>query len=99
MLDKALQPVDRIVPFFWSGQYDVKLRYIGHAKQWDEIKVEGNLDEPEFLAYYLKDNRVMAVAGINRDREIAAISQLMRLQQMPDAAAVKDTEIKWLEMI
>ena len=99
MLDKTPQPVDRIVPFFWSGQYDVKLRYIGHAQQWDEIKLDGNLDEPEFLAYYLKDNRVMAVAGINRDREIAAISQLMRLQQMPDAAAVKDTEIQWLEMI
>ena len=99
MLDKTPQPVDRIVPFFWSGQYDVKLRYIGHAQQWDEIKLDGNLDEPEFLAYYLKDNLVMAVAGINRDREIAAISQLMRLQQMPDAAAVKDTEIQWLEMI
>ena len=41
----------------------------------------------------------MAVAGINRDKDIAAISQLMRLQQMPDAAAVKDTEIDWIKMI
>ena len=99
MLKKDRQLVDRVVPFFWSGQYDVKLRYVGHAEQWDEIKIDGSLDEPEFLAYYLQDNRVMAVAGINRDRDIAAISELMRRQQMPDAAAVKDTEINWLEMI
>jgi apoptosis-inducing factor 3 len=52
-----------------------------------------------FLAYYLKDEQVMAVAGMNRDRDRAAISELMRLQQMPHAAAVKDTEINWLNMI
>ena len=93
------QRVDSIVPFFWSGQYDVKLRYVGHAEEWDEIEIDGSLDEPKFLAYYLKDNRIMAVAGINRDRDIAAISELMRLQKMPDAAAVKDTKFKWQDMI
>ena len=41
----------------------------------------------------------MAVAGINRDRDIAAISELMRLQKMPSAAAIKDTEIDWPSMI
>ena len=88
--------VDNIVPFFWSGQYDLKLRYVGHAEKWDEIHIDGDLDEPEFLAFYLQNNRVMAVAGINRDKEIAAISESMRGQNMPDAAAVKDTQINWL---
>ncbi len=101
MLGKSPQQVEQIVPFFWSGQYDLKLRYVGHAEEWDEIKVEGNLElkQPEFLVYYLKDNHIMAVAGINRDRDIAAISELMRLSKMPEAAAVKDTEINWQDMI
>ena len=98
MLGKDRQ-VDRVVPFFWSGQYDLKLRYVGHCEDWDEIKIDGDLQQPEFLTYYLKGDRVMAVAGINRDKDIAAISELMRLQKMPDAAAVKDTEIDWLDMI
>ena len=89
--------VDNIVPFFWSGQYDLKLRYVGHAEQWDEIFIDGNLDSPEFLAFYLLDNKVMAVAGINRDKEIAAISESMRRQEMPDAATVKNTKINWLD--
>ena len=93
---EKLQSVSNIVPFFWSGQYDIKLRYVGHSESWDEIYIDGNLDEPEFLAFYLKANKVMAVAGVNRDKEIAAISELMRLQKMPDATAVKDTSINWI---
>jgi NADPH-dependent 2,4-dienoyl-CoA reductase/sulfur reductase-like enzyme len=93
------QEVERIVPFFWSGQFDLKLRYVGHVEEWDEIKIDGDL-ESAFLAYYLKDEQIMAVAGMNRDRDLAAISELMRLQKMPQATAVKDdTEINWLNMI
>ena len=88
--------VDNIVPFFWSGQYDLKLRYVGHAEKWDEIFIDGDLEEPEFLAFYLQDNKVMAVVGINRDKEIAAISELMRLDKMPNARAIKEPKIDWL---
>ena len=97
--NNRLQEVSQIVPFFWSGQYDLKLRYVGHAESWDELKIDGDIEQPEFLAYYLKNDKVMAVAGVNCDRQIAAISQLMRCQKMPSAAAVKDTEIDWLDLI
>ena len=94
---QSASTVNNIVPFFWSGQYDLKLRYVGHAEKWDEVFLDGNLDSPEFLAFYLFDGKVMAVAGINRDKEIAAISELMRLQKMPDAATVKNTQTNWLD--
>ncbi len=90
--------VAEIVPFFWSGQYDLKLRYVGHAEAWDEVYIDGDLEQPEFLAFYLQDNKVMAVAGINRDRDIAAISELMRQQKMPDAAAIKTVE-NWIDLL
>ncbi len=107
MLEKSkLAKADDIVPFFWSGQYDLKLRYVGHAESWDEIKIDGelaesneNLDELEFLAFYLQNNKVMAVAGVNRDKDIAAISELMRRQKMPDANEIKNTEINWIDLI
>ncbi len=96
---KDKQTVSQIVPFFWSGQYDLKLRYVGHAEKWDEVYIDGDLDRAEFLAFYLQNNKVMAVAGVGRDQEIAAISELMRLQKMPDAAAVKSQEINWLNLL
>ena len=94
-----LQSVSQIVPFFWSGQYDLKLRYVGHAEKWDEIHIDGDLDRQEFLAFYIQNNKTMAVAGINRDREIAAISQLMNRQEMPDVTQIQNESIDWTNLI
>jgi len=58
------------VPFFWTTQFDVTLNYVGHAVDWDEIKYEGDLASKDFLAFYVKGGRIVAVAGMNRDREL-----------------------------
>ena len=94
-----LQAISQIVPFFWSGQYDLKLRYVGHAEEWDEIFIDGNLEQQEFLAFYLQNEQIIAVTGVNRDRDIAAISELMRLQKMPDIAEVKKGTVDWLNLV
>ncbi|MEM6754327.1 MAG: FAD-dependent oxidoreductase, partial [Cyanobacteria bacterium P01_C01_bin.38] len=87
------------VPFFWSGQFDVKLRYAGHAEDWNDIIIQGNLDEQEFLAFYVKDNQILAVAGSQHDKDIAAITELMRLKQMPQASEVRKNKINWIEKL
>ena len=43
----------------------------------------------ETIAFYLKGNQVMAAATSQRDTETAAISELMRLNQMPTAEALR----------
>jgi NADPH-dependent 2,4-dienoyl-CoA reductase/sulfur reductase-like enzyme/nitrite reductase/ring-hydroxylating ferredoxin subunit len=57
------------VPFFWSQHYDVPVNYVGHAEQWDEIAVEGNIDAKDCLLRYKRAGRVLAVASIFRDLE------------------------------
>jgi apoptosis-inducing factor 3 len=71
------------VPFFWTTQFDASLRYAGHVRDWDEIIVEGSIERQEFLAFYVKDGRVLAVAGMNRDREMAEFEEKLRLNEMP----------------
>jgi apoptosis-inducing factor 3 len=71
------------IPFFWSEQFDLFLQYVGHAESWDELIVHGDLPGRNFLAFYVKDNRVMAAAGLQRDRQLAAMAELMRLEQTP----------------
>lgn len=78
------------VPFFWTTQFDATLLYIGHAKDWDEIVFQGSPKEQDFLAFYVKDQKVLAVAGMNRDREMAELEELMRLDQMPSLDEIKD---------
>lgn len=87
------------VAFFWTRQFDVGLLYVGHAKQWDEIIYQGDVSARDFLAFYTKQNRVLAVAGMNRDPEMAAIEELMRLDRMPRADQLKDGSTNFLELL
>jgi NADPH-dependent 2,4-dienoyl-CoA reductase/sulfur reductase-like enzyme/nitrite reductase/ring-hydroxylating ferredoxin subunit len=57
------------VPFFWSQHYDVPINYVGHAEQWDEITVEGDINAKDCLLRYKSAGRVLAVASIFRDVE------------------------------
>ena len=67
------------VPFFWTTQFDVTLNYVGHAMAWDRIDHEGDLEKKDFLARYVKDGKVVAVAGMNRDRELDEWEEKFRL--------------------
>jgi NADPH-dependent 2,4-dienoyl-CoA reductase/sulfur reductase-like enzyme len=57
------------VPFFWSQHYDVPINYVGHAEQWDEIAIEGDIGSKDCLLRYKRKGRVLAVASIFRDVE------------------------------
>ncbi len=77
------------VPFFWTTQFGVSLRYVGHAKEWDRIILDGDLDEQDFLAVYIKDDKVLAVAGIKRDRELAIWEERIRKDEIPRQIGVE----------
>ena len=57
------------VPFFWSQHYDVPINYVGHAEQWDEIAIDGDIKAKDCLLRYKRNGRVLAVASIFRDTE------------------------------
>jgi NADPH-dependent 2,4-dienoyl-CoA reductase/sulfur reductase-like enzyme/nitrite reductase/ring-hydroxylating ferredoxin subunit len=80
-----------VVPVFWTIQYMKRLDYIGHATEWDDIIVDGDLEKPEFLAYYVKDGLVVAAAGLDRDQDTAALIELFNQRQdwTPDALGPK----------
>ncbi len=71
------------VPFFWSDHFDVMLQYVGYAREWDELIIHGELAARNFVAFYLQGERVLAAAGLQHDRQLAALSELMRLDRMP----------------
>jgi NADPH-dependent 2,4-dienoyl-CoA reductase/sulfur reductase-like enzyme/nitrite reductase/ring-hydroxylating ferredoxin subunit len=75
------------VPVFWTIQYMKRLDYIGHAIEWDDIIIHGDLAKPRFLAYYVKNGLVIAAAGLDRDQDTAALIHLFEKQRdwTPDA--------------
>jgi 3-phenylpropionate/trans-cinnamate dioxygenase ferredoxin reductase component len=63
MLGKG-EPYDRI-PYFFSDQYEVGMEYAGYATDWDEVVFRGDVDAREFIAFWLKDGRVIAGMNVN----------------------------------
>jgi 3-phenylpropionate/trans-cinnamate dioxygenase ferredoxin reductase component len=51
------------LPYFYSDQYDLGMEYSGLATDWDRVVVRGDPATREFIAFWLKGQRV--VAGMN----------------------------------
>lgn len=69
-------------PFFWSQHYDVQISYVGHAEEWDEIAIDGDIKAKDCLLKYKHKGRVLAVASIFRD-----LASLQAELEMERAAA------------
>lgn len=57
------------VPFFWSQHYDVPINYVGHAENWDQIAIEGDIPGRDCVLRFKRDGRTLAIASIYRDHE------------------------------
>ena len=84
---------------FWTIQYLKRLDYIGHATDWDDIVVHGDLNKPEFLAYYVKNGVVAAAAGLDRDRDTAALIELLTLRRNWTPSELGDSPVRVLAAI
>ncbi|HEX6072935.1 MAG TPA: FAD-dependent oxidoreductase, partial [Sphingomicrobium sp.] len=57
------------VPFFWTEQFGVTIRYAGRASGWDTVVVEGSFKGGSLIARYFVEGVHCATASIGRDRQ------------------------------
>lgn len=60
------EPFDA-VPFFWTQQFGVALKYVGHAEKWDAVEIDGSLEAKDCAVSYKQGGKTVAVATIGRD--------------------------------
>jgi 3-phenylpropionate/trans-cinnamate dioxygenase ferredoxin reductase component len=92
------EPYDRI-PYFFSDQYEVGMEYVGYATQWDEVVFRGDIAAREFIAFWLKDGRLMAGMNVNVWDVSDQIGELIRSRRVLDPAELADPNTPLAELI
>ena len=91
MLGRSL-PYARL-PYFYSDQYDLSMEYSGLATTWDRVVVRGDLAARTFIAFWLKDQRVIAGMNANVWDVTESIQTLIRSGRSVDPARLADPDI------
>ena len=81
------------VPFFWTRNFMKGLQYVGYTRDYEEVHIDGSLEEQKFVAYYIKGDRIQAAAAFNRGTDIHVIKEAMRLGLLPKASEIKDGSV------
>uniref|UniRef100_A0A3Q3F6V8 Apoptosis inducing factor mitochondria associated 5 n=1 Tax=Kryptolebias marmoratus TaxID=37003 RepID=A0A3Q3F6V8_KRYMA len=75
MLNKTTELTS--VPFYWTVLLGKTLRYAGYGEGYTELVMKGNFESEErkFLALYLKNDEVIAAAGLDYDPVVSAVAE------------------------
>lgn len=88
MLERDPGPME--VDFFWSKQAGASLKYVGHAREFDQTIFRGVVEEGKFLAGYFRKGALKAAATIGMALDLVAVERLMQLGAGPTAAQLGD---------
>ncbi|RZU25028.1 NAD(P)/FAD-dependent oxidoreductase [Streptomyces sp. BK239] len=78
------------VPYFFTDQYDLGMEYSGWAPPgtYDEVVIRGDAGKREFIAFWLREGRVLAGMNVNVWDVTEAIQKLIRSGVRVDADAL-----------
>ena len=65
---KAMLGADAVydrLPYFFTDQYDLGMEYVGYADSDDDVVIRGDLDAREFVAFWVREGRVLAGMNVN----------------------------------
>ncbi|MEU7007254.1 FAD-dependent oxidoreductase [Streptomyces sp. NPDC046332] len=83
------------VPYFFSDQYDLGMEYSGWAPpgSYDQVVLRGDVGKRQFIAFWLKDRKVLAGMNVNVWDVTEPIQRLIRAQSPVDTDALGDPSV------
>jgi len=78
------------IPWFWSDQYDLKLKMVGLSEGYDQLVLRGSMEADSFIAFYLQRNRVLAADSVNRPGEFMLAKRLVAEGTVIDPQLLRD---------
>jgi 3-phenylpropionate/trans-cinnamate dioxygenase ferredoxin reductase component len=80
------------LPYFYTDQYDLGMEYIGYVEPggYDNVVFRGDVTAREFVAFWLRDNKVLAAMNVNVWDVGDAVKELIRAARAVDPSALAD---------
>ncbi|WP_345442556.1 NAD(P)/FAD-dependent oxidoreductase [Actinoallomurus vinaceus] len=93
MLDR--EAVYDELPYFFTDQYDLGMEYVGHVQPggYDRVIFRGDVAARRFIAFWCKDNRVLAGMNVNIWDVTDQIKTLIRSWNPIDPSALADPDL------
>ncbi|XP_016898151.1 apoptosis-inducing factor 3-like [Cynoglossus semilaevis] len=67
----------KTVPYFWSAMFGKTIRYAGYGDGFDDVIIQGDLDELRFVAFYTRSEEVVAVASMSYDPIVSLVAEVL----------------------
>jgi NADPH-dependent 2,4-dienoyl-CoA reductase/sulfur reductase-like enzyme len=68
------------LPYFWTYHYGVRYEFFGWMPDHSQLVIDGDLEEPKFVAAYVREGQCEAVFSANRECETAKLFDQMQGQ-------------------
>jgi 3-phenylpropionate/trans-cinnamate dioxygenase ferredoxin reductase component len=81
------------LPYFYTDQYDLGMEYVGYVDGYDEVVFRGDVAKREFIAFWLRDRRVLAGMNVNVWDVTDDLKQLIRSRAEIDPARLADPAV------
>ncbi|MGC2999324.1 NAD(P)/FAD-dependent oxidoreductase [Streptomyces sp. G35A] len=83
------------VPYFFTDQYDLGMEYSGWAPagSYDQVVVRGDAGKREFIAFWVKEGRVLAGMNVNVWDVTEPVQRLIRSRTPVDTEALADPRV------
>jgi 3-phenylpropionate/trans-cinnamate dioxygenase ferredoxin reductase component len=83
------------LPYFYTDQYDVGMEYTGHVEpaDIDNVVIRGDLRRRKFIAFWLRDGRVVAGMNVNVWDVTETIKHLVHSKRRIDVGKLLDTDV------
>ncbi len=83
------------LPYFFTDQYDLGMEYVGHVdgQGYDRVVFRGDVAAREFIAFWLRDGRVLAGMNVNVWDVTDAIGELIRARVPVDPGQLADPAV------
>ncbi|CAI5643207.1 unnamed protein product [Oreochromis niloticus] len=86
------------VPFYWTVLVGKTIRYTGYGEGYTELVIKGKFEDRKFLALYIKDDEVIAAAGLNFDPAVSAVAERLATGKVITKKEAQSDDLSWLQL-